>query len=37
MYGDYFAGAEGSTMYLDDIQLLYDHPDDIQEGTVAVQ
>ena len=37
MYGDYFEGASGSTMYLDDIQLLYDHPDDIQEGTVAVQ
>lgn len=37
MYGDYFEGAEGSTMYLDDIKLLYDHPDDIQAGVVAVQ
>lgn len=24
-YGDYFEGADGSTMYLDDIQLLYDY------------
>jgi hypothetical protein len=37
MYGDYFEGADGSTMYLDDIKLLYDHPDDIQAGVVAVQ
>ena len=37
MYGDYFEGAVGSTMYLDDIKLLYDHPDDIQAGVVAVQ
>lgn len=37
MYGDYFEGAEGSTMYLDDIQLLYDHPDDIQAGVETVQ
>lgn len=37
MYGDYFNGCSSSTMYLDDIKLLYDHPDDIQAGVVAVQ
>lgn len=36
-YGDYFAGGSDSTMWLDDIQLLYDHPDAITAETVAVQ
>lgn len=36
-YGDYFNGYSGSEMWLDNIKLLYDHPDMITEEIVKVQ
>lgn len=35
-FGDYFKGSFSSKMWLDEIELLYDHPDDITEGTVTM-
>ena len=36
-YGDYYGGSSNSRMWLDEIELLYDHPDKINEGIIEIQ